>query len=34
MVAGHKNEPPKGVPFPALGVSKTALLSPDVLMGG
>ena len=34
MAAGHKNQPPKGVPFPPLGVSKTALLSPDVLMGG
>ncbi len=27
-------EPPKGVPFPPLGVSKTALLSPDIIMGG
>jgi hypothetical protein len=34
MVAGQKNEPPKGGALPSLGVSKTALLSPDVLMGG
>lgn len=29
----EKNEPPRGVPFP-LGVSKMALLSPDIIMGG
>jgi hypothetical protein len=34
MVAGQKNEPPKGGALPPLGVSKTALLSPYVLMGG
>jgi hypothetical protein len=34
MAAGQKDEPPKGLAFPLLGVSKTALLKPDVLVGG
>jgi len=34
MAAGQKYEPQKGGAFSPLGVSKTALLSPDVRMGG
>jgi hypothetical protein len=33
MAAEQKNEPERRA-FPPLGVSKTALLNPDVLMGG
>jgi len=33
-VAGQKNEPQKSGALSLLGVSKTALLNSDVLMGG